>query len=116
MSIKEMQAKMDEIVQDADQLPFDKIPPACSVEVLDAKSAKDKKGKDCLFIRWEIIEGKNKGKTFVSKYTTYHYPDVIKAMEALGISEFKTDAKMRLELKPFAMGYPRHLPVELIDD
>lgn len=109
--VKEMEANMPE----SDNLPFDKIPPVADVEITKFETANDKNGKDCLFVTYGILNGKLKGKTFVTKYTTYHYSELIRALEAVGLDGFETGQKMHVELKGFSMGYPRHLPTELVD-
>lgn len=109
-----MRKGIDTLQNEVDQLDFKKIPASCDVIVLDVKMGKDKNQKDCLFVTYELLNGKYEGKFFIVKYTTYHYTETILSLEQLGLKGFEKGLKLHLELKPFSMGFPRHLPTELL--
>ena len=110
MSIEQMK----KLIPETEQIEFKEIPASLDAIVMETESNKDKTGKNCFYITWKVFnDGPQKGKTFVSKYSGYHIPSLIKALESLKIKGFEIGQLYHIELKTFSMGYPRHIPTEI---
>ena len=107
MSLRTMKDKQQE------RLELDALPNEIDAQPTKWLEQKDKKGDQCLFVTFDSAQGE-----FVQKYTPYHYADLVKSFENLGLDGWEEPVNKKIVLhlkkKNYAMGFARYLPVSVV--